>query len=59
MSHQRMDGFDDPKFWVKRMKVILKNPYISPEYRKRCEAILESEQQKIPVTDNHYPKHRS
>lgn len=59
MSRVATPGFNDPKFWVKRMKTILKSPYISPEYRARCEALLHSELHKLQnPTSNHYPRVR-
>lgn len=48
-------------FWVERAKLILRRKNISPEYRKRLEAIKFEAMKglgKEGTVSNHYPNHR-
>lgn len=52
------DPYKLDSFWIERMKEVLSSPYISPSYRKRCEAIYIEADKKIAkkgIVDNHYP----
>lgn len=63
MSHSdEVDPYRRDEFWIKEMDRVLKNKYISPEYRKRCRKLRAACEKRIgkigKIVNGHYPHER-